>query len=65
MIEAPRIMACCWGEGSAPTMLVQLDGSGNLVDFISCGQLSGNIPRSISFDPVSTGVVIWGSGFLV
>lgn len=54
-LEQPRIMACCWGPGSGPggrgaggatTVLVMLDGQGNLVDLLQCGQLSGAIPRS-------------------
>lgn len=34
-------------EPAEPTTLVQLDGAGNLVDLLTCPQLSGRIPRTI------------------
>ena len=40
-----RIMGMIWGPGTPPTTLVILDPSGNMVDYLHCPQLSGNIPR--------------------
>ncbi|KAI8473488.1 MAG: hypothetical protein J3K34DRAFT_518962, partial [Monoraphidium minutum] len=61
VVAAPRVMAVVWGPGGfgnggrrggesapvEPTTVVQLDGSGNLVDLLTCPQLSGRIPRTI------------------
>lgn len=50
MLSAPRIMVACHGQGtkedSTPTVLIQLDGNGQLVDRLQCAQLSGNLQRS-------------------
>ncbi|KAL6748791.1 hypothetical protein V8C86DRAFT_3146273 [Haematococcus lacustris] len=47
MLDTPRLMACCWGQGgTSPTVVVALDERGALVDLLPCGQLSGMVPRS-------------------
>lgn len=50
ILSAPRIMACCWGPGGDDdkTVIVQLDGTGSLIDLLHLGQLSGYVPRTVA-----------------
>ncbi len=53
MVEALRILGCCWGqEEHAHQCWCSWQAAATWWILMACGQLSGNIPRSISFEPV-------------